>query len=189
MSNPQLGSARVVQAHLVLESASSPGSSCIGQDCRMSPPHSRAMIGSRLIDGIAVGAISLGSSGFQDGRSGLRCRMNMSPDGPPSATVIPSSQRVLSIPRTSLGKWSMWLLAAFALLMCLFLAVLPSVGKVKGHYVSLWLPLISSAVSAVAAGIAALMAILRRAERSIFMLLPLLAGVLVLLWTIGEMTE
>ena len=39
--------------------------------------------------------------------------MNMSLDGPASATVLPLSRRVLSIPRTSLGKWSMWLLAAF----------------------------------------------------------------------------
>ncbi len=83
----------------------------------------------------------------------------------------------------------MWLLAAFALLMCVFLALLPGVGKVKGHYIRLWVPLISAAVSAVSAGIVALTAILRRAERSIFMLLPLLAAALVLFWTIGEMTE
>ena len=49
--------------------------------------------------------------------------MNMSLDGPASATVLPLSRRVLSIPRTSLGKWSMWLLAAFVLLFCVFIAV------------------------------------------------------------------
>jgi hypothetical protein len=82
----------------------------------------------------------------------------------------------------------MGLVAACALLMCVFLALLPGAGKVKGDYVRLWLPLIWAAVSAVAAGIVALMAILRRAERSILMLLPLLAADLVLLWTIGETT-
>jgi hypothetical protein len=49
--------------------------------------------------------------------------MNMSPDVPASATAVPLSERVLSIPHTSLGKWSMWLLAAFVLLFCVFIAV------------------------------------------------------------------
>jgi predicted RND superfamily exporter protein len=50
-------------------------------------------------------------------------------------------------------------------------------------------PLISAAISAVAAGIVALLAIFRRAERSILMLLPLLVAALVLLFTIGGMNE
>jgi hypothetical protein len=80
----------------------------------------------------------------------------------------------------------MWLLAAFVLLMCVFFALMRTVS-LPGNYVRLWVPLISAAVSAVATGIAALLAILRRAERSIFMLLPLLVAILVLLWTVSEM--
>jgi hypothetical protein len=114
--------------------------------------------------------------------------MNMSLDGPASATVLPLSQRVLSTPHTSFGKWSIWLLAAFVLLMCVFFALMRTVS-LPGNYVRLWVPLISAAISAVAAGIVALLAIFRRAERSILMLLPLLVAALVLLFTIGEMNE
>ena len=119
--------------------------------------------------------------------------MNMFLDGPASATVLPLSRRVLSIPRTSLGKWSMWLLAAFVLLFCVFIAVsltLDAAGIPVGtfRYWLILVPLISAVVSAVAAGVVALVAIFRR-ERSILMLLPLLVAAFVLFWTIGEMTE
>ena len=119
--------------------------------------------------------------------------MNMFLDGPASATVLPLSRRVLSIPRTSLGKWSMWLLAALVLLFCVFIAVsltLDAAGIPVGtfRYWLILVPLISAVVSAVAAGVVALVAIFRR-ERSILMLLPLLVAAFVLFWTIGEMTE
>ena len=121
--------------------------------------------------------------------------MNMSLDGPASATVLPLSQRVLSIPRTSLGKWSMRLLAAFVLLFSLFIGVgiaADAAGipfRNPFRFWSILVPLISAVVSAVAAGVVALMAIFRRAERSLLMLLPLLTAAVVLLWTIGETTE
>ena len=119
----------------------------------------------------------------------------MSPDGPDSATVVPLSERVLSIPHTSLGRWSTWLLAAFVLLFCVFIAVgkaADAAGMPFGNPFRFWsslVPLISAVVSAVAAGVVALMAIFRRAERSILMLLPLLTAAVVLHFTIGEMTE
>ena len=127
--------------------------------------------------------------------------MNMSLDGPASATVLPLSQRVLSIPHTSFGKWSMWLLAAFVVLFSLSIGVAITADKIGlcclstspgAGNIRMWLilvPLISAVVSAVAAGVVALMAIFRRAERSILMLLPLLTAAVVLLFTIGEMTE
>ena len=121
--------------------------------------------------------------------------MNMSLDGPASAaTVLPSSQRVLSIPRTALSKWSMWLLAASVVLFSLSFGeskAADAAGMPFGTF-RVWLilvPLISAVVSAVAAGVVALMAIFRRAERSILMLLPLLAAAVVLLLTIGAMME
>jgi uncharacterized RDD family membrane protein YckC len=72
--------------------------------------------------------------------------------------------------------------------MCVFFALMRTVS-LPGNYVRLWVPLISAAISAVAAGIVALLAIFRRAERSILMLLPLLVAALVLLFTIGGMNE
>ena len=121
--------------------------------------------------------------------------MNMSLDGPASATVLPLSRRVLSIPRTSLGKWSMRLLAAFVVLFSLFIGVGITADAARipfsnpFRFWSILVTLISTVVSAVAAGVVALVAIFRRAERSILMLLPLLVAAFVLFWTIGEMTE
>ena len=121
--------------------------------------------------------------------------MNMSLDGPASATVLPLSQRVLSIPRTALGKWSMRLLAAFVVLFSLFIGVGITADAARipfsnpFRFWSILVTLISTVVSAVAAGVVALVAIFRRAERSILMLLPLLVAAFVLFWTIGEMNE
>ena len=119
----------------------------------------------------------------------------MSPDGPNSATALPSSRRVLSIPRTSLGKWSMWLLATFVVAFSLMVGIGETADAKRIPYESpfrFWpslVTLISAVVSAVAAGVVALVAIFRRAERSILMLLPLLVAAFVLFWTIGEMNE
>ena len=87
----------------------------------------------------------------------------------------------------------MWMLAAFVLLFCVFIAVsltLDAAGIPVGtfRYWLILVPLISAVVSAVAAGVVALVAIFRR-ERSILMLLPLLVAAFVLFWTIGEMNE
>ena len=119
----------------------------------------------------------------------------MSPDAPNSATALPSSRRVLSIPRTSLGKWSMWLLATFVVAFSLMVGIGETADAKRIPYespVRFWpslVTLISAVVSAVAAGVVALVAIFRRAERSILMLLPLLVAAFVLFWTIGEMNE
>jgi hypothetical protein len=125
----------------------------------------------------------------------LKCSLNMSPDGPDSATVLPLSRRVLSIPRTSLGKWSVRLLAAFVVLFSLFIGVGITADAARIPFSnpfrvwSILVTLISTVVLAVAAGVVALVAIFRRAERSILMLLPLLVAAFVLFWTIGEMNE
>jgi hypothetical protein len=51
------------------------------------------------------------------------------------------------------------------------------------------LTLVTAALSAVAAGGSALVAVIRKGERSITMLLPLLAGLIVIIWAIGELSE
>ena len=118
-------------------------------------------------------------------------QLNMSPDGPDSATVLPSSQRVLSIPRTALSRWSMWLLAASVVLFGLFVAMSETAraaGVPLNRYWFVGAPLLFAVVSAAAAGVVALVAIFRRGERSGLMLLPLLAAAVGLLLTIGFMT-
>ncbi len=111
-------------------------------------------------------------------------------------------QRLVAWPCTSLGRWSLGLLAGFVVLMSLFFAITSfygGVGEVRrlsiqagGRFFSLPLfasTLVAAFVSATAAGVAALTAIIRKGERSIVMLLPLLIGSIVMLFAIGELFE
>ena len=82
----------------------------------------------------------------------------------------------------------MWLLLASFGLMCLFFALTKTVPR-PGHYLRLWIPLITAAIAAIAAGFTALMATFSKGERSLLMLLPILAGVMVILWCLGELAE
>jgi hypothetical protein len=88
----------------------------------------------------------------------------------------------------------MWLLAAFVVLFSLFVGIgvtADAAGMPFGTF-RFWLslvPFFSAVVSAVAAGVVALVAIFRRGERSLLMLLPLLAAAVGLLLTIGFMME
>ncbi len=128
--------------------------------------------------------------------------MNALPDVPPSTRGL--RQRVLSSPRTSLGKWSLGLVAAFVLLMCAFSAIIAGFGGVEevrrfpmskrtisfsNPHLWLSLTLFPAAISAIAGGITALGAIIKRAERSIFLTIPVFVAVLVLLVSIGEVGE
>ena len=107
---------------------------------------------------------------------------------------------VLAWPRTSLGRWSLGLIAGFVVLIGLFFVMLSLYGgldevrrmsiQAGGRFFSLpWLALtlVAASVSAAAALGAALVAIIRKRERSIAILLPLLIGGLVTLFSIGEM--
>jgi hypothetical protein len=109
---------------------------------------------------------------------------------------------VIAWPSTSLGRWSLGLLAGFVVLIGLFFVAisfyggLDEVGRLSiqagGRFFSLpWLAstLVAAVVSGVAAGGAALAAIIRKRERSIAMLLPLFIGVIVMLFAIGELLE
>jgi hypothetical protein len=112
--------------------------------------------------------------------------MNMSPDGPAAAANV--------LPLTSLGKWSMRLLAAFVVLFSLFVGIGATADHARIPYSnpfrfwSIMVTLFFTVGSAFAAGVVALVAIFRR-ERSVLMLLPLLTAAVVLLVAIGEMNE
>ena len=92
-------------------------------------------------------------------------------------------------PRTSLGRWSLWLIAGFIALMVLFFALVSIYGgfnelfrlsaKGGGGFFSLplfALTLVAAFGLAFAAGVAAALAIKRNGEHSIVMLLPLFMG-------------
>ena len=127
---------------------------------------------------------------------------SQSSHGPVSVTPPPLWSRVLGWPRASLGRWSLGLLAGFIVLMFLFLAMISLYGggnevrrlsmQAGGKFFSLpWmgLTLLAAALSAVAGGVAALLAIVRKGERSILMVVPILVGSFVLFWAIGELFE
>ena len=117
-----------------------------------------------------------------------------------SAATLPLWRRVVAGPGTSLGKWSFALLAGFVVLMVLFFVILSLHGGVAavrratiqaggGFFFRPGLAgtLLAAALSAVLGGVAALVAILRKGERSITMLIPLLVAAFVVLFAIGEL--
>jgi hypothetical protein len=111
-------------------------------------------------------------------------------------------QKLMAWPSTALGRGSLWLLAGFIALMGLFAATMTLYGGVDevrrlsiqagGRFFSLpWIAstLVAAFASAIAAGGAALVAIIRKGERSIAMVLPVFMGAIVLLFSNGELLE
>ena len=101
-------------------------------------------------------------------------------------------RRLLAWPSTPSGLWACYLVGGFFVMMCLFFGITWLYGgpdevrvafkEAGGQFFSLpWVPftLLGAAVAAIAAGGAALVAILRKGERSILMLLPLAVSALV----------
>jgi hypothetical protein len=105
---------------------------------------------------------------------------------------LPLRRRVLAMPRTSAGEWSLVLAAAYAVLLSLAFAMFVSELGCFGT-TSNWARLAANgtllaAVLALAAGVAAGIAIFRKGERSILMLLPMALAVIVAIVGIGSIT-
>ena len=98
--------------------------------------------------------------------------------------------RIHLLPRTRLGFWALRLLAAFAACFILLIS-LAAAGQTGGDELSdnLWLALpgLGAGLSAVLAGATAAVAIVRRGERSVLVFLPLVLGVLVATFLLGEL--
>lgn len=103
-------------------------------------------------------------------------------------------------PSTGAGRWSLGLLAGSFILgfaFCVAIAASGGVAEVTrrsmaagGRFFSLpWIAwtLVAAAGSCIAAGIAALVAVIARRERSVAMVPPVLLGALVALFAFGEM--
>ena len=101
-------------------------------------------------------------------------------------------------PSTSLGRWSLGLLAGFVGLMVLFFAVMSHYGGLNGasrsaaksgggffSVPSLAWTLVAASLSGAAAFVAAYAAVTGKGERSILMLLPLIVGGLAIIIAIG----
>jgi hypothetical protein len=88
-------------------------------------------------------------------------------------------------PSTSLGSWSLGLLAGFIGLMILLIAMV----SLTRNDVILTCTAVAALGSALAAGVAATVAIKRKGEQSILMVLPLLMGGIAALFAFGVLVE
>jgi hypothetical protein len=115
---------------------------------------------------------------------------------------LASRGRVFAFPATFMGRWSLKLLVGWVVLLVLtFVAVVLHGGSeatrrlsmaAGGKFYSLpsvAVPMAAGFLSAIAAFFVAFFAIIRRGERSIAMLLPIVLGGLMLLFVIGEFLE
>jgi hypothetical protein len=94
---------------------------------------------------------------------------------------------VLAMPSTKLGWWSVWLMVAFAVMFVVNQAVFMNLPESVPWRTSV-LPFYGIAMLAcgLAAGVTALIAIIRKRERSWLVWLPLLAGLNVVFLLVGE---
>ena len=89
------------------------------------------------------------------------------------------------LPKSSLGKWSVGLAAAFILLSILF-AVLTGLGGEPGPFVLIFIANIAIGISFIAAFITGLVSIIQSKERSILVYLSVLIGFGALLFYLGS---
>jgi len=86
-------------------------------------------------------------------------------------------------PRTRLGFWAVRLLAAFAALF-VTLCALVAAGQRGVWLLSLVIPLF---LCGLVAGATAAFAVVRRGERSVLVFLPLVVGILIIIFVVGEL--
>jgi len=99
------------------------------------------------------------------------------------------SMRISLLPQSALGKWSVGLLAAFAVFFAAF-GLLVASGQRGGETffsnLALTIPILLAGTSGVLAFVTGLIGVIRNRERSILVFLAMLVGFLVLLFCVGE---
>jgi cytochrome bd-type quinol oxidase subunit 2 len=97
--------------------------------------------------------------------------------------------RVHFKPRTKLGKWSAWLIVAFAILLGVFYILVASGQRGGDTFFSnpiLTVPMLLAATSAIAAFIIGLISVVKRKERSVAVVLAIVVGLFVIIFVLGE---
>ncbi len=93
------------------------------------------------------------------------------------------------MPKTILGKWSVWLIVLFVIFLSIFY-VLVGNGQKGGDtfFSNLWLatPVFIAGLSAITAFITGLLAVIKNQERSFLVYIATILGFLVLLFIFGE---
>ncbi len=97
--------------------------------------------------------------------------------------------RVIILPKSYLGKWSIGLLAAFVVFFVTFQLLVASGqrgGETFFSNLALTIPILLAGISGVLAFLIGLIGVIRNRERSILVFLAMLFGLFVLLFSIGE---
>lgn len=100
-----------------------------------------------------------------------------------------TGRRYLTIPRTALGRWSLALAAGFFVFMFLFFQQANAPGRDRSTFFSDPINaalLVGAALSGIGGGVAALLAVGLRRERSLLLLPVVLLAAVVLLFSLGE---
>ena len=94
--------------------------------------------------------------------------------------------RISVLPKTSLGRWSVGLAAAFTLLSVLFAVLTGLGGAGPGPVAPIVIATIIFGISGIAALVTGLISIVKRKERSILVLLAAAVGLSCLFFFLGE---
>jgi cytochrome bd-type quinol oxidase subunit 2 len=97
--------------------------------------------------------------------------------------------RVHFKPTTNLGKWSAWLIVAFAILLGVFYILVASGQRGGDTFFSnpiLTVPMLLAATSAIAAFVIGLISVVKRKERSVAVVLAIVVGLFVIIFVLGE---
>jgi hypothetical protein len=103
------------------------------------------------------------------------------------ASPLTHGRRFHLLPGTSPGRWSIGLLVA-GLAFFLLTTISVAAGQSGGANPLILLPMGAAGVSTLLGGATAALAIIRRGERAVVVFAPLIIGVLVALFLIGEFT-
>jgi hypothetical protein len=117
--------------------------------------------------------------------------MNTSPSTPTATESRPLWRRIVGLPSTRFGWWSISLALAFLVLFPLwlfyssYLRPIPRPTFFSDPFHAFLL--VSAAAAAITGGIVGVLALVAKRERSFTVLLSVLLGAFVLYWTIGEL--
>jgi len=119
-------------------------------------------------------------------------RVRLAGASPAPGQQEPVRHRMFRLPTTRLGRLSLALLgiavAAMVIAMVAVAAAIDNQSALILEIALLAIPMVAAFASAIAAGVIAAVALLRRGERSVLLALPLLVGALALMFVIGEVT-
>jgi uncharacterized membrane protein len=97
--------------------------------------------------------------------------------------------KIYIVPKTRLGKWSMWLIVVFILLFITFQLLVASGQRGGDTFLSnltLSIPILTAGICGIAAFITGIISIIKSKERSVLVFIASIIGLFVLMFVSGE---